>query len=205
MPFFPLTTVSLGIWGKHIEDLLPKHNLLFTQWWLCYTYVATTSASATDLGTRSVAVLIYFWIYAYSRHWWRWWIWWKHMMIIHVEATITGSQYAVMPRPHFICHSLLELSKADWHYIIEYASRQLGAGNSIFREDEFSDRLIDIATNIIPKTKFSVRKINTKWWNDECKEAVADRKRELGTKSQLSLQTLYKIIKARQNRKTVIS
>jgi len=57
----------------------------------------------------------------------------------------------------------------------------LPSNSSILVED-FSGKLIDIAANTIPKSKPSVRKRNTIWYNDECKEARSTREKALHKK-----------------------
>jgi len=45
--------------------------------------------------------------------------------------------------------------------------------------EDFSEKLIDIAAYAIPKSKPSVRKKNTIWFNDEFKEVRSNRKKAL--------------------------
>ena len=55
----------------------------------------------------------------------------------------------------------------------------LPPSNSSISVEDFSGKLIDIAANTIPTSKPSVRKRNTIWYNDECKEARSTRKKAL--------------------------
>jgi len=54
----------------------------------------------------------------------------------------------------------------------------IGPANSI-STDEFSEKLISIASDTIPKSKHSVRKHNKVWFNDLCKDAIKNRKKAL--------------------------
>jgi len=67
------------------------------------------------------------------------------------------------------------------HYMTYFncASMQLGTGSSSISVEDFSEKLIDIAAYTIPKSKLSIRKRNTIWFNDECKEARSNRKKAL--------------------------
>jgi len=56
---------------------------------------------------------------------------------------------------------------------------QLEIGSSSISVEDFSKKLIDIAAYTIPKSKPSVRKRNTIWFNDECKEARSNRNKAL--------------------------
>ena len=69
--------------------------------------------------------------------------------------------------------------KADWPSFSNEASKLLGCCNPDISLDEFSEKLITIAKNNIPKSKFSVREHNTVWYNDTCKEAINKRKKAL--------------------------
>jgi len=73
------------------------------------------------------------------------------------------------------------LRKANWDHFSECASMQLGTGSSSISVEDFSEKLTDIAAYTIPKSKPSVRKRNTIWFNDECKEARSNRKKALQT------------------------
>jgi len=72
-----------------------------------------------------------------------------------------------------------KLRTANWDHFSECASMQLGTGSSSISAEDFSEKLIDIAAYTIPKSKPSVRKSNTIWFNDECKEARSNRKKAL--------------------------
>ena len=69
--------------------------------------------------------------------------------------------------------------KSDWPSFCNEASEQLGCSNPGISLDEFSDKLVTIVKNNIPKRKVSVRKRNTVWFTDTCKEAINKRKKAL--------------------------
>jgi len=98
-----------------------------------------------------------------------------------------------------------KLRKADWPSFSNEASEQLGCSNPDVSLDEFSDKLLTIAINNIPKSKFSVRKHNTVWFNGTCKEAINKRKKALRkVKSSPTSENIqqYKIIRG-QARRTI--
>jgi len=68
---------------------------------------------------------------------------------------------------------------ADRVFFSDKAREQLCSGNPGISIDEFFEKLIAIATNTIPKSKFSHRKHNTIWINDTCNEAISKRKKAL--------------------------
>jgi len=56
---------------------------------------------------------------------------------------------------------------------------QLECSNPGISLNEFSEKIIAIASNDIPKSKFCVRRNNTVWFNDTCQEAIKKRKKAL--------------------------
>jgi len=98
-----------------------------------------------------------------------------------------------------------KLRKADWPSFSNEASEQLCFSIPHMSLDEFSDKLLTIAKNNIPKSKFSVRKHNTVWFNDTCKEAINKRKKALRkVKSSPTSKNIqqYQIIRG-QTRRTI--
>jgi len=72
-----------------------------------------------------------------------------------------------------------KLRKADWPSFSNDASKQLGCSNPGISLDEFSEKLLTIAKNNIPKSKCSIRQNNTVWFNNTCKETINKRKKAL--------------------------
>jgi len=58
-----------------------------------------------------------------------------------------------------------KLRKADWTSFSHEAREQLGCSNPGISLDEFSEKIIAIASNNIPKSKFCVWRHNTVWFN----------------------------------------
>jgi len=101
----------------------------------------------------------------------------------------------------------LKLCKADWPSFSCEAKEQLGCSIPRISLDEFSEKIIAIASNNIPKSKFCVQRHNTVWFNDTCKEAIKKRKKALKkAKSLPSSDNIqqYKIIRG-HTRKTIKS
>jgi len=91
-----------------------------------------------------------------------------------------------------------KLRKADWTSYSQDAREKLGCSNLGISLDEFSEKIIAIANNNIPKSKFCVRRHNTVWFNDTCKEAIKRRKKALmKVKSSPTYENIqqYKIIR----------
>ena len=59
-----------------------------------------------------------------------------------------------------------KLRKADWPSFSREAKEQLGCSNPGISLNEFSEKIIAIANNNIPKSKFCVRRHNSVWFND---------------------------------------
>jgi len=70
-----------------------------------------------------------------------------------------------------------KLGKANWDHFAECASKHLEIDNSDISVEDSSKKLVDIATYTIPRSKPSVRKRNTIWFDDQCKEARSNRKK----------------------------
>jgi len=103
-------------------------------------------------------------------------------------------------------NSSWKLSKADWNAFSNKANSLLSI-ESILDTDNpigtFTNMLIDIANEIIPKSKLRVVKNNTVWYNDECKNVRKERKKALNLiKRQPTRSNLehYRIIQAKTRR-----
>jgi len=96
-----------------------------------------------------------------------------------------------------------KLCKANWDHFAECANKHLGIDNSDITVEDFSKKLVDIAIYTIPRSKPSVRKRNTIWFNDQCKEARSNRKKAWQkVKSNPTDDNIqrYKIIRAKTRR-----
>jgi len=96
-----------------------------------------------------------------------------------------------------------KLCKANWDHFAECANKHLGIDNSDITVEDFSKKLVDIAIYTIPRSKPSVRKRNTIWFNDQCKEARSNRKKAWRkVKSNPTDDNIqrYKIIRAKTRR-----
>jgi len=86
--------------------------------------------------------------------------------------------------------------KADWPSFSNEASKRLGCSNPGISLDDFCEKLLTIAKNNIPKSKFSVQKNNTVWFNDTCKEAINKRKKALRKVKSSPISEISSIIKS---------
>ena len=77
-------------------------------------------------------------------------------------------------------HAVVGSGKEEYLYSTFLArvvhSKRSGMDHTVLSE-QFSEQLLTIAKNNIPKSKFSVRKHNTVWFNDTSKEAISKRKK----------------------------
>jgi len=151
--------------GKMVEDILTKHNLcILNNTSPTYTHPATGSSSAIDLSICSPDIFLD--------------MQWKTLDNLcgsdHYTILISYGSIETSSAVHS-----WKLRKADWLSFSNEASEQLGFNVPDISLDEFSYRLLIIAKNNIPKSKFSVQKHNTVWFNDTCKEAINKRKKAL--------------------------
>ena len=153
-----------------------------------YMHAATASVSAIDLSICVPNIFLY--------------VQWK----VHEDLCVSDHH------PITIFYDLVntsyatpswKLCKANWDHFAECASKHLGSDNSDISVEDFSKKLIDIATYTIPRSKPSVRKRNTIWFNDQCKEARSSRKKAWRkVKSNPTDDNIqrYKIIRAKSRR-----
>jgi len=177
--------------GKIIEDLITKSNLcILNNASTTYVHPATGSVSAIDLSMCSPDIFL-------DTHW-------------ETLDDLCGSDHYPIAirfgdREPSSAAPTWKLHKADWVSFADQARDQLGLGNQGISVEQFTEKLTTIATETIPKSKFSIRKRNTVWFNDDCKEAVKNRNKAL-RKAKLSPTSenmqQYKIIRAR-TRKTI--
>jgi len=174
-----------------VEDIHTKHNLcILNDSSSTYIHPATGSSSAIDLSIYSPDIFLD--------------IQWKTLDDLcgsdHYPVSISyGSKETSFALPRW------KLRKADWPSFSNEASELLGCCNPDISPDEFSEKLITIAKNNIAKSKFSVRKNNTVWFNDTCKEAINKRKKALRkAKSSPTCENIqdYKFIRG-QARRTI--
>jgi len=79
-----------------------------------------------------------------------------------------------------VTNSTWKLSKADWDTFSNRAISDLEADCIINAADlvgYFTDALCTIVNRTIPKSKSKPVKLNTIWFNDECKEVIKSRKK----------------------------
>jgi len=147
--------------GKMVEDILTKHNLCVLND-TSPTYIHP--AQVIDLSICRPDIFLD--------------IQWKTLEDLcdsdHYPISISyGSTETSSAIPSW------KLRKADWPCLSREAKEQLGCSNPGISLDEFSEKIIAIANNNIPKSKFCVRRHNTVWFNDTCKEAIKKRKKTL--------------------------
>ena len=74
-----------------------------------------------------------------------------------------------------------KLNKADWdlfHSLCEESLTAVSLSDSVDPVAGFTSSLIDICVKCIPKTSTSPKKSNP-WYNEDCKEAIKERKQSL--------------------------
>ena len=103
-------------------------------------------------------------------------------------------------------NSSWKLSKADWNAFSNKTNSLLSIEFILDTDNPigtFTNMLIDIANETIPKSKLRVVKNSTVWYNDECKNARKERKKALNlVKRQPTCSNLehYRIIRAKTRR-----
>jgi len=128
--------------GKMVEDILTKHNMcVLNDTSPTYIHPATGSSSAIDLSICSPDIFLD--------------IQWKTLEDLygsdHYPISISyGSTETSSAIPSW------KLRKADWPSFSREAKEQLGCSNPGISLDEFSEKIIAIANNNIPKSKFCV-------------------------------------------------
>ena len=78
------------------------------------------------------------------------------------------------------CVPRWKMSKADWSTFHDKCSEKLNTRDFTVKDDPisaFTTNLVEIAELTVPRTKQNNRRINKPWFNDSCREAVANRKR----------------------------
>jgi len=149
--------------GKVIEDVILKHNLLllnddsFT-----YIHPASGTKSAIDLGVCHPSLRLS--------------ITWK----VHDDLCESD---------HFPIHVWFEhdaeievvlswkCSKADLELFARLSSNQLADDCCVLSVDQFTQKLLYIASETSPKNKSSLNKRHTVWFNEDCKQAIKYRKK----------------------------
>jgi len=176
--------------GKMVQDILTKHNLcVLNDTSRTYIHPATGSSSAIDLSICSLDIFLH--------------IQWKTLEdLCGIDHYLISISYGSTETSSAIPSG--KLCKADCLSFSREGKEQLGCSISL---DEFSEKIIAIANNNIPKSKFSVRRHNTVWFSDTCKEAIKKKKKSLRkVKSSPTSENIqqYKIIWG-QTRKTIKS
>jgi len=175
--------------GKIIQDFLLQHNLsLMNNGSMTYLSPASGLQSAIDLSICDPSLYLDFS--------------WK------THSDLCGSDHFPV---EITCDvtSLCQTNsswKLTWNAFSNKANSQLSI-ESILDTDNpigtFTNMLIDVANETIPKSKLRVVKNNTVWYNDECKNARKERKKALNlVKRQPTRSNLehYRIIRAKTRR-----
>jgi len=130
-----------------VEDILTKHNLcILNDSSSTYVHPATGSSSAIDLSMCSPDIFSGHAMENSGRSVW-------DCGSDHYQISISyGSTETSSAIPSSKLH------KADWPSFSNEASELLGCCNPDISLDKFSEKLITIAKNNIPKSKFSIGK-----------------------------------------------
>jgi len=175
--------------GKLVENVILKHNLsLLNDGSKTYFHPGTGTSTAIDLSICSPSIFL-------DLQW-------------SVGDDLCGSDHA----PIFINYNnninttampSWKLRKADWCAFTNLSTRELASLVPDTSIDDFTASLTQIATETIPTSKPCTRKRNTIWFNDDCKDAILERRKALSKlKHTISAEHLneYKIVRAKARR-----
>jgi len=154
--------------GKMVDNFLLKSNLcLLNSGSPTYLHPSTASFSAIDFSIAHPTLYLDF-------------CW-------QIDADLHGSDHSPIvittdtPSPSF-AKSTWKLRKADWAAFTHQAALELCTDTICSAEDpiqQFTDVVINIANNSIPKSKPTTKKQNTIWCNEDCKAAIKTRNKAL--------------------------
>jgi len=181
--------VKTDLSGKVIEDVMLKHNISLSDGSFAYIDPASGTKSAIDLGVCHSSLYLN--------------ITWK------VHDDLCGSD-------HFPIHVWFEqdaeievvsswkCSKADWESFARLSSNQLGDDCCVLSVDQFTQTLLYIASETIPKNKSSLQERHTVWFNEDCKQAIKIEKSLEKVKSEPTPENIqnHKIMRSKA-RKTI--
>ena len=154
--------------GEIIEDFMTNHNLCLMNDNKSHTYLhpATDTLSSLDLSFCHPSLLLDFdWSVCEDQHGS------DHYPI--VMESINSSAEDHNPK--------WKLNKANWeqfHLLCDQFLNIENFHNSTDPVSDFTSSLIDISDKCIPKTSINPKK-NNPWYNDDCKEAIRQRKHAL--------------------------
>ena len=154
--------------GQQVETFINKHDLcILNDNSITYIHPATGSQTAIDLSLCDPSLFLDF-------------TW-------EVGDDLCGSDHF----PIFLKYNgpnlnekvqRWKLHKADWNTFQELCATELQT--HLFEDvddpiSQFSSTLHNIAEQCIPKTSANPKRFNKPWYNDECKEAIRERKKAL--------------------------
>jgi len=157
-----------NIKGNLVEQLLLNHSLvLLNNKQHTYVHPATGTTSALDLTFSTPALsLNYKWT--------------------PLEDLHGSDHFPILLTPNTPCPDnklpYWKLTKANWNSFKKQCSNLLQESTSFNTQDPilfFTNTLISIANNTIPKTSTKNNKPNKPWINDDCKQAINERKSAL--------------------------
>ena len=153
--------------GNIIEDFISRNDLcLMNDKSYTYLHPATGKFSSLDLSICHPSLLLDFdWTVSEDQHGS------DHFPVI-IESVNNSTNYH---------NTKWKLNKANWeiyHSLYEESLRIDKFDNSLNPLDDFTSSLLDIANKCIPKTSTNPKK-SKPWYNDECKDAIKQRKQAL--------------------------
>ena len=153
--------------GNIIEDFITKRDLcLMNDKSHTYLHPATGKFSSLDLSICHPSLLLDFdWTVSEDQHGS------DHFPVIIESVNNSTNDH----------NAKWKLNKANWelyHLLCEESLKIDKFDNSLDPLDDFTSSLLDIANKIIPKTSTNPKK-NKPWYNDECKDAIKQRKQAL--------------------------
>ena len=150
--------------GNIIEDFITKNDLcLMNDKSHTYLHPATGKFSSLDLSICHPSLLLDFdWTVSEDQHGS------DHFPVIIESVNNSTNDH----------NAKWKLNKANWelyHLLCEESLKIDKFDNSLDPLDDFTSSLLDIANKSIPKTSTNPKK-NKPWYNDECKDAIKQRK-----------------------------
>ena len=153
--------------GELLEDFITKNDICLMND-KSYTYIHPTTHSFTsiDLSLCHPSLFLDFnWSVCEDQH-----------QSDHFPIKIEQTSFSVEDH-----HPKWKLNKANWELFQSLCSDKISTENfkdSLDPMSEFTSSLIDISNKCIPKTSTNPTKSNP-WYNDDCKEAIKQRKKAL--------------------------
>ena len=153
--------------GNIIEDFITKNDLcLMNDKSHTYLHPAAGNFSSLDLSLRHPSLLLDFdWTVSEYQHGS------DHFPVIIESVNNSTNDH----------NAKWKLNKANWelyHSLCEESLKIDKFNNSLDPLDDFTSSLLDISNKSIPKTSTNPKK-SKPWYNDECKDAIKQRKQAL--------------------------